>query len=447
MYEPSPLLYYKPLFMFELIFAELIFAVRLERRKGFWLRALLMGLFCFGGAMALPILSYSAFYVGVLFLTMFLFTFVAGFVLFRASFKSILLCLLLGFTVQHTAHELYELFGIMGNLNGLSSDFYGAAFELHLGSGVTSIGALDVFKYTVYLGIYILTYFLAAFVSYFNKHEVRAEHVGTFTVCILTGFVLVIDVFFGAAIIYSMPGAPAGNALGMLHIYNICCCLVAFALLLELPKRKSAEYDLLVVSKLHREEREMYGASREVINLLNIKAHDLKHQLAAGGLVREEAREIAEVVEDYDSLYNTQNEALNVILTEKSIVCRRYGILLSVIADGAGLGFMVDGDVYALFGNLLDNAIEAVKDFDGGAKTIGLTVRTRGEMVSVNVYNAYSGDVLFKDGLPQTKKRDVRHHGFGMKSIRYIVEKYHGQLRIKAEDGIFDLAILFWRKD
>ena len=62
----------------------------------------------------------------------------------------------------------------------------------------------------------------------------------------------------------------------------------------------------------------------------------------------------------YDNIYQTGNDALDLVLTEKSLLCDEYNIKLSSMIDGAALDFMNTTDVYALFGNLLDNAIESV---------------------------------------------------------------------------------------
>ena len=75
----------------------------------------------------------------------------------------------------------------------------------------------------------------------------------------------------------------------------------------------------------------------------------------------------------YDSMLKTGNEALDVIFAEKSLVCRKNDIKLNCMIDGAKLSFMENTDIYALFGNLMDNAIEAIeklKDNDNLKKAL-----------------------------------------------------------------------------
>ena len=114
------------------------------------------------------------------------------------------------------------------------------------------------------------------------------------------------------------------------------------------------------------------------------------------------------------------------------------------MADGKRLDFMKGSDVYSLFGNALDNAIEAVvKLKDKSQRVIGLKVCAVGDMTSINVKNFYDGKIEFnKEGIPDSTKLDKSFHGFGLKSIAMIVEKYGGSLSIVAHDDIFNLNIL-----
>ncbi len=102
-------------------------------------------------------------------------------------------------------------------------------------------------------------------------------------------------------------------------------------------------------------------------------------------------------------------------------------------------------DLYSLFGNAIDNAIEAVsKENDENLKTINLIVRGVHSLITIRVENYFTGNIILnQEGLPITTKKDRDYHGYGLKSIKYIVEKYNGDFRINIEDNIFSLSILF----
>ena len=154
--------------------------------------------------------------------------------------------------------------------------------------------------------------------------------------------------------------------------------------------------------------------------------------------------DIADAISVYDSSLVTGNEALDVIITEKSLLCHDKGITLTCLADGKSISFMKSGEVYALFGNILDNAIEAVLKVDEPAKRcINLHVTKKNDIIVIGTDNYFAGELsLTPDGLPRTTKGDEDNHGFGMKSIRALAESYGGMLYVSAEDQIFRLSIV-----
>ena len=176
------------------------------------------------------------------------------------------------------------------------------------------------------------------------------------------------------------------------------------------------------MKEMLRQSQRQYMLQKETINLINTKCHDLRHRMSSiaehGTMDNEELQEIGDAILIYDAKVNTGNEVLDIILTEKSLICREKGIKMTCLADGSKLGFMRDGDLYALFGNIVDNAIEAASALEDSEKRcISLNVGTSGAFVSISENNYYSGSIRFsEDGLPLTDK-DTDYHGYGMLSI------------------------------
>ena len=103
--------------------------------------------------------------------------------------------------------------------------------------------------------------------------------------------------------------------------------------------------------------------------------------------------------------------------------------------------------MYSLLGNALDNAIESAEHEKNVEKrVIELRVMAKGIFISVHVTNPCAIQPEFVDGLPQTTKKDTVYHGFGMRSMRYIAEQYHGALTASWEDGVYSLDMVFPRK-
>lgn len=193
-----------------------------------------------------------------------------------------------------------------------------------------------------------------------------------------------------------------------------------------------------------------YIQSKENIESLNAKYHDFKYRVlelaGSGGDQdgREYINETLRLIDNYEDSFKTGNEAMNILLTEKSALCKREKILLTCFVDGEAIGFMKPADIYLLFGNALDNAIEALT---GSAepeaeRTIDLSVTRKNGFVVISVENTCPNEVAFVNGMPVTSKPDKAFHGFGTKSIKYVTEKYNGNLVITNKDGRFTVRCL-----
>lgn len=203
-----------------------------------------------------------------------------------------------------------------------------------------------------------------------------------------------------------------------------------------------------VERRMAAERERQYQLSRKNIDAINVKCHDIKHQirsLADGGRVAggRALEDLASEIAIYDSAVKTENPALDVILTEKGLVCSGEKITLAVIADGRALECLEPQEIYSLFGNALDNAIEAVRGIEEPERRlISLNVRRSGTMCVINVENSCDAAPAFRDGVPVTTKADAGSHGFGTRSMRGIVERHGGVISFGCEDGIFHVDAL-----
>ncbi len=203
-----------------------------------------------------------------------------------------------------------------------------------------------------------------------------------------------------------------------------------------------------IVKQLLYERQKQYKQSKENIDIINQKCHDLKHQIQALKAAKsEELGKYIDEVEDsimfYDSVVKTENEVLNTILTEKSLYCEKHRIKLSCMVDASQLDFMSTLDIYALLGNALDNAIESVsRNMDKEKRVVSLTISANGSFLCIQTNNYYEGKMQFEGGLPITTKKNRAYHGFGMKSMKHLTEKYGGSLYTSLNNDIFMLQIV-----
>lgn len=203
------------------------------------------------------------------------------------------------------------------------------------------------------------------------------------------------------------------------------------------------------LSDMLEKDRIRYEISKEYTDMINMKCHDLKHQIHY--LERQEpvdneyVRELKKAIEIYDSDICTGNEALDIVLAEKKRACVDKNIAATFMADGKSLDFMKKYDVYSLFGNILDNAMEAVEKLpQKERRQISLVIMNEAGVVRIREENFYDGrQVTDAKGMLISTKADTINHGFGTKSISYIVEKYGGVMHLDMQDAIFTMNIVF----
>lgn len=238
-----------------------------------------------------------------------------------------------------------------------------------------------------------------------------------------------------------------------IRVWNIlliqCYCVLILYLQNALFKKSAMKQELDTLNQLWHQQKEQYELSHETITLINHKCHDLKHQIAAMRAItspeeREKyLREVEDSVQIYDSIVKTGNEVLDTVLTEKSLFCTASNIKINCIADGRQMDLLDPVDLYAVFGNAIDNAIESVKQLENQEmRMIDVLVYVRKQFLMINIMNPIGKRLEFDGDLPISTKTRNGYHGFGLKSIRYTIEKYNGFMKIDTAEQIFSLKIL-----
>ena len=248
-----------------------------------------------------------------------------------------------------------------------------------------------------------------------------------------------------------MPALIHSN-LGCGHRMVICMYQVvlgAFMLLLQYGVMERTRLDRYVdtMQELLHQQHAQYETSKENAELVSEKYHDFKKMIE--GLRKNHVNEKAldkleKSVEQYDMAVHTGNDVLDILLNEKRSSCAAYDIELTCFAGAKTSDIMEDIDLYFLLNNALSNAVEAVQCVPQGKRFISLTMQRDADMLSIHMENPYTGTVEMQGGLPQTQN-DPDYHGFGMRSMQRITEKYNGSLTVQPKDGLFLLDILLFK--
>lgn len=227
--------------------------------------------------------------------------------------------------------------------------------------------------------------------------------------------------------------------------------------ILLLLTQESQQYDrylreeLTSIHNMFQLQYKQYQAYRENSELIRRRAHDLKHQLY---IIRQEADKAKQnqylddmtlAIQRFETKIETGNPVLDTILTQKNQYCLQHDINFTCIVQGELLHFMDVMDISALFGNALDNAIEALEKMtDPEQRLMTLKVSKHGQFIVIRLDNYDTSDLDISTGqFPATSKSNKEFHGFGLKSMEYIATKYGGSLTFTKEENWVKLTILF----
>lgn len=443
-YPLNSLFFYRLIFMAWLIFGEALFLFKFERKKHFLIKLPLVLLSCFVFALIFPIPTSNSFYSMMMFFLMFLFTYFASFFLFEANWKIRLFSMICGYTCEHIAYETYfSVINLLNiNKNGLSGLYdYG---KISLFTGWQDI--------LIYFFSYIIVYYLIfiMFALRLNKNNFyEAKYDFKFLV---VGCVFILsDIVINSIVSWYSTIHFENIYLGIVALINVLCCFIGLFYIFEMFYSNNIKNQMKIIEEIQKKESSQYKISKETIDMINIKCHDFRHQIREFGdnqkIDVEAITNLNKLIRIYDSTYHTENEALNVILNEKTLLCNNKNIRFTCIVDGNALNFIENEDIYSLFGNLIDNSIDAVSELNDNEKIISLKIKQVGNIVSVSIKNGYKGTIKMENNLPISKKGDNIHHGFGMKSIKMVCEKYNGTLKLNVKNNVFSVTILFIRNE
>lgn len=106
----------------------------------------------------------------------------------------------------------------------------------------------------------------------------------------------------------------------------------------------------------------------------------------------------------------------------------------------------VNGEEISIcLGNLLDNAVETVKEVDIGQRQVHIAIKAQGCNLYIKVKNPYAGPRIRDGNNYVTTKPDVHSHGWGLQIVRDIVERYHGEMRVTDAEGEFCVVLLLYQ--
>lgn len=235
-----------------------------------------------------------------------------------------------------------------------------------------------------------------------------------------------------------------------LSVLNLGCIVLAALYLLYFTKiineKNYLQYEVKALEEQARMQYKYYIRQEKEYHKTLRVLHDVnKHietieQLYSNGYREDVTKYTEEIGGRLQSLIPVQytgNPILDILLTDRTAMMSEKEIEFEIHVDNVSLNFLDAIDITTIFGNLLDNAIEACEKLRSNRKII-VEISGYHEMLSVRVKNTFHA-VQWKNGLPVSEKG--KNHGLGLFNVRHSVEKYDGNIDLREENDMFVVDI------
>ena len=412
-------------YIIEVLIAELLFLHAYKKRNLFWVRfpaaAVIAGIIA--SSITYPSASIAIYRFMFFF---FLIALTVGVMLFcyKGNSFSIVSSCIAGVATQHIAFKLMTIISLIPSMSVL------------LEISVIYRIIIEVLTMAV---VYTIVYFMAA--------RARVPDRGSIRLNILS--VIVVLICIGVNRLVADAKDLSNEVIAASSIYAILCCSFALSIQFYLHKWQQEKAESMVIKGLLSASEKQYEQWKEMVEFNNIQMHDLKHLLnhiehLAGKEKTDipDLSPIRESIEGFAPIVRTGNDVIDVLLRNMGALCRQQGVRLNCVSFTDKLDKFDSMSLYFLFGNAIDNArTGAASVSDKEKRLVDVSLKQFGDSVIIHIWNYFEGDITFEDKLPVSKDLE-NGHGFGIKSIKVIVDKFGGAFKTQVEGDVFHLNII-----
>lgn len=249
----------------------------------------------------------------------------------------------------------------------------------------------------------------------------------------LASFVAIFTIIYfmpeDTAIVYPICGASIFSSFGCMYLASyICEAMQTSYHAQELEMQRNYYKDRI------RDEERVRSAYHDMKNHLLL----LQAQAGNGQEVQKSIQELKDQIQEYENYHHTGNEFLDIIIRDKAKAAQERKIDFSAVISFEAGSFIEPLDISTIFGNALDNAIEASEKLPEDMRLVTVRANRVRNILVIIVENNTASTSIETTG---TTKRDTFAHGFGLSNLKNAVEKYDGQCSTKLENGTFTLKI------
>ena len=315
---------------------------------------------------------------------------------------------------------------------------------IYQGDIMTQVNGISVTKWQVYIIIILIRLLIMAIIYRFLKnfqYEIQSKDAAVLSI----SFLLVLCISFASTYSYLNLGMYDTFILDLSTSVFGVFFIVQFLYSRNVSYlREQEQRDKLQIAQLQQQYAYYQDKLKDEERIRSIY-HDMKnHLLVLEGsqsteVTRQMAKEIRSQIADYENYIHTGNNFLDILIKDKAEKAREKHIDFSASIDFGGIDFIEPLDVSTLFGNGIDNAIEASEKLSEEQRVILVKAGKVQNFVSILVENNCS-DEAHTDG--HTTKEDKFLHGFGISNMQKAAEKYNGTCTTAQANGKFTLKIL-----
>lgn len=320
-----------------------------------------------------------------------------------------------------------------------------------LATGYFKLDLLIRNDYESILGIIIIrivSYFIVLIIASFKNIRQGDIVPNTYWLCILIIPIGTLYLLITTFMVSGLASATIFVSIALVLIINFA----TFYLYDEISRILLEEKDKILMqqqNKYYENQLELMKSSLRAIKTIK---HDLKnHMISVYTLVEEDKKEelleylsgVIKVFNNKEGLASTGNTAIDSIINFKLQELEKEKIAVNIDLNVPRDLNIPSFDIIIILGNLLDNALNAVKKLEKG-RYIDIKIRyTKGRLI-VKIDNSFDGTIIKEKGTIITSHRDKHNHGIGLESVKAVLEKYNGTIEFKYESNIFHTALLMF---
>ena len=216
-----------------------------------------------------------------------------------------------------------------------------------------------------------------------------------------------------------------------------------------LSENMDLKLSLEIIQKDYDKQKDMASEIKSLHKKTRTLKHDMKNHIMVitsylnDGQHDQAKNYLSKISDNLNKMYTyieTGNSLLNYIINTKLQFAKENGI--DVKAEIENLSFEQVGsvDFSALLNNLLDNAIEA--SLNSNDKKIVVNILRKRGYDTILVKNKISKSVLKNNANLISTKKNKEEHGYGLKHIKSIMDKYGAMLDIYEEEDFFCVYVV-----